>query len=85
MANGRINWIESDYFRPLTVALGLKVSEIVELKPDLILTDEPSVSLISPPTTFPFPSALAEAAKKYGGEFAPPQLATAPCRAALQG
>lgn len=45
MANGRINWIESDYFRPLTIALGMKVAEIAELKPDLILTpDEPALA-----------------------------------------
>ena len=41
MANGRVNWVESDYFRPIATALGLKTHEIAELKPDLIVTERP--------------------------------------------
>ncbi len=40
MANARVNWVASEYFRPLTKALGLSVAEIADLNPDLIVTEE---------------------------------------------
>lgn len=64
MANGRINWVESDYFRPLADALGLKTEEVAELKPDLIIS-----STLSPDPEPPgrvLPPSLMEAIEEYG-------------------
>lgn len=79
MANGRINWVESDYFRPIATALGLKTQEIAELKPDLILTERPLTDAERRGWVLPeedaepeIPPALQIAAEKYGhGDNAP--------------
>lgn len=36
MVNGRINWVESNYFPELSTALGLNLREIEELRPDAV-------------------------------------------------
>lgn len=72
MANGRVNWVESDYFRPIATALGLKTHEIAELKPDLIVTERPLTDAerrgwVLPEEEEPeIPEALQIAAEKYG-------------------
>ena len=84
MANGRINWVESDYFRKLATALDLSVAEIQALNPDIVIS---TVSEEAEPISYsagargwkvpkqapePIPDSLLEAAKLYGenAEFA---------------
>lgn len=40
MVNGRINWVESEYFRPLSRVLDLTVEEIQELNPDIVVNHQ---------------------------------------------
>jgi SOS-response transcriptional repressor LexA len=48
MKNGRINWVESEYFRPLSRVLDLSIDEIQELNPDLVI--QPSPLTLAAPT-----------------------------------
>lgn len=65
MVNGRVNWVEGEYFRPLTVALGLSVAEIRELKPEIVWGDAGS-DTPPPPRLRPIPSELAEMIEEKG-------------------
>ncbi|WP_345467955.1 helix-turn-helix transcriptional regulator [Deinococcus carri] len=76
MVNGRVNWVEGDYFRPLSEALGLSRDEIRELKPEIIWEEPsppPSRALSAaakghriPKPQVMIPDTLREAAEQYG-------------------
>lgn len=40
MANGRVNWVESEYFPKLAEALKLSQTEVLELRPDMVVINE---------------------------------------------
>ena len=44
MANGRVNWVESEYFPKLAEALSLTVDEVKELRPEVIVIAAPVAS-----------------------------------------
>lgn len=65
MANGRVNWVEGEYFRPLTVALNLSVEEIRELKPEIVWSDTVS-DKPPPPRLRPLPEELTQMIDEKG-------------------
>jgi SOS-response transcriptional repressor LexA len=58
MANGRVNWIESDYFRPLSDVLGLSIQEMKELNPSLIVTTSDNTSPYIPANVREIPDVI---------------------------
>ncbi|MDV6376454.1 helix-turn-helix domain-containing protein [Deinococcus arenicola] len=83
MANGRVNWVEGDYFRPLSEALGLSKEEIRELKPEIIWEDRsptrpgPPIPPVVPfrETPISIPPELLQMVEKHGDAY--PVLKTA--------